>query len=372
VSKADEVYYWLKEQFASDAIPVGEKLPSEPELARRFSSSRPPVRQALARLIHEGLVESQQGKGTFRKGRDVASVASSDIAVILPNLSDYIYPELVEAAGAAIRERGFHALFACSEGSLSIEADILLKLLERSPRGLIISPICPSPREPSPNQSLLLTIKSAGIPILVLDHEWSPLSSLYLDDYEAGREAARYFYDRGHRYCGLCWKAGHRPFYFRAQGYIDELKGLSSLGDPVQFRELSLPAGPEEASSVLISAFLKEAAPKASHPLALFCANDSMALAIRRIALELGRQIPQDLSLIGFDDSPLVRIKEIDLTSFRYPSRYLGVRAVELLFDHITNRALSPQVTIKIKPPLVERSSVRSIEKDTAPAKEHP
>jgi GntR family transcriptional regulator of arabinose operon len=206
----------------------------------------------------------------------------------------------------------------------------------------------------------------------VLDHEWSPLSSLFLDDYEAGRQAARYFYERGHRHCGLCWKEGHRPFYFRAQGYIDELKRLSSGSDPFQFRELKLPAGPEEASSELIFTFLKDATPQEALPLALFCANDSMAMAVRRIALDLGCQIPQDLSLIGFDDSPLVRIKEIDLTSFRYPSRYLGGRAVELLFDQIANRALNPQVTIKITPPLVERTSVRTIERDTAPAKEHP
>jgi len=217
-----------------------------------------------------------------------------------------------------------------------------------------------------------MDLQAAGIPVMVLDHQCPPLSSLSLDDYEAGRQAARYFYDRGHRHYGLCWKEGHRPFYFRAQGYIDECKRLSCCGAPVQLRELILPAGLEDPASPLISAFLKEAAPKVSHPLALFCANDSMALTVRRIALEQGLRIPQDLSLIGFDDSPLSCIKEIDLTSFRYPSRYLGQRAVELLFDHITNRALCPQVTIKINPPLVERSSVRTLEKDTTPAKEHP
>lgn len=386
MSKSDDVYQWLKEQFASNAIPVGERLPSEPELARRFGSSRPPVRQALARLIHEGLIETRQGKGSFRKARSLAPespLSTSDIAVLLPNLSDYIYPELVEAAGSAIRERGAHALFACSEGSPAIEADLLSRLFERRPRGLIVSPLCADPAGPAMNQSLLKQFQTAGIPLLVLDHELTGLSSLYLDDYEAGRHAAAYLYERGHRRFGVLWKRGHRPFWHRMQGYIDELMGLG-LPEPVS---LCLPEGPETSWKEPLRAFLqeqfhiKDLSPGISHrapsqqnpptslsksvPLALFCANDTMALAVRSEALDLGLRIPQDLSLIGFDDSPLARIREIDLTSFRYPSRFLGTRAVEMLFDQIDkklqNRELEPQYTIKIMPPLIERGSVLTV-----------
>lgn len=373
VSKADDIYTWLMEQFAADAIPVGERLPSESELAKRFASSRPLIRQALARLIHEGLIESQQGKGTFRMQPKTTPETSLDIAVILPRLSDYIYPELVEAAGAAIREKGYQALFACSEGSQGTEAEILQGLLQRKPRALIISPICPYPQDSAPNQSLLLGFRSAGIPLLVLDHDLSPLSSIFLDDYEAGQRTARYFYERGHRHYGVCWKEGHRPFYFRAQGYIDECQGLSSADDPVTCRQLILPAGPEEPAAGLVAAFLEEAAQQGKIPLALFCANDTVALFIRRIALELGRRIPQDLSIIGFDDSPLVRIPEIGITSFRYPSRYLGRRAVEIISDQIANRSLHAQCTIKITAPLIERTSVCSLEiQGGVPTKEHP
>jgi GntR family transcriptional regulator of arabinose operon len=386
VSKSDDVYQWLKEQFASNAIPVGERLPSEPELSRRFASSRPPVRQALARLIHEGLIETRQGKGSFRKAQSLApenTLSSSDIAVLLPNLSDYIYPELVEAAGSAIRERGAHALFACSEGSPAIEADLLSRLFERRPRGLIVSPLCADPAGPAMNQSLLKQFQAAGIPLLVLDHELAGLSSLCLDDYEAGRHAATYLYELGHRRFGALWKRGHRPFWYRMQGYVDELRALG-LPEPVS---LCLPEGPETSWKGPLRAFLqeqfdlKDQSPGLSHkapsqqtpptslpkpvPLAQFCANDTMALAVRSEALDLGLRIPQDFSLIGFDDSPLARIREIDLTSFRYPSRYLGSRAVELLFDQIErplqNQETVPHYSIKIMPPLIERGSVLTV-----------
>lgn len=361
MSKSDEVYQWLKEQFASNAIPVGERLPSEPELSRRFASSRPPVRQALARLIHEGLIETRQGKGSFRKAQSLApesTLSSSDIAVLLPNLSDYIYPELVEAAGSAIRERGAHALFACSEGSPAIEADLLSRLFERRPRGLIVSPLCADPAGPAMNQSLLKKFEAARIPLLVLDHELAGLSSLYLDDYEAGRHAAAYLYERGHRRFGVLWKRGHRPFWHRMQGYIDALTRFGQ-SEPVA---LCLPEGPENTWKGPLRAFLqeqfhvKDLSP--GIPLALFCTNDTMALALRSEALDLGLRIPQDLSLIGFDDSPLARIREIDLTSFRYPSRSLGTKAVEMLFDQIDKQMIS---TIKIMPPLIERGSVLTV-----------
>ncbi|WP_041396204.1 GntR family transcriptional regulator [Gracilinema caldarium] len=376
MSKADEIYLWLKEQFARDAISIGDRLPSEPELARQFSTSRPLVRQALARLVHESLVETRQGKGSYRSARlsDHTEAVSSDIAVVLPNLSDYIYPELVEAAGTAIRKGGFQALFACSEGSAEVESEILTQFFTRNIGGLIISPICPGPNQILPNLALLHHIKTAGVPILLLDHEASGFSSLFLDDYEAGRQAARYLYERGHRHCTVCWREGHRPFYFRAQGYIDELKHLNNPRDPVYIDELLLPNGPEAGWYKLMREYVLQRQGSTYHaatrgqlnksqsqlPLAVFCANDTMALALRRIALELGLQIPQDLSLIGFDDSPLVRLREIDLTSFRYPSRYLGERAVDLLFDQITNRTFGPCYTIKIMPPLIERSSVWS------------
>ncbi|WP_304226358.1 substrate-binding domain-containing protein [Gracilinema caldarium] len=366
MSKADEVYRWLLEQFASGAIAEGERLPSEPELARRFSSSRPPVRQALARLVHEGLVETRQGKGSFRiSSQRGAAAAQSDIAVLLPFLSGYIYPELVEAAGVAIRERGYHALFACSEGSPAIEADILQRLLERAPQGIIISPVCPTPAEPVPNLHLLQKIRAAGIPILVLDHELEGFSSLFLDDYGAGQEAARYLFERRMRRAAVVWKEGHRPFYYRKQGFIDEWNRLVDAGSssPVA-EELLLPPGPESAWTEPIRAFLESKLRGQHLPLAFFCANDTMALAVRTAALGLGIKIPQDISLIGFDDSPLARISEISLTSFRYPSRQLGAKAVELIFDHIAEQPYSSRIKLTISPLIIERSSVLSLPKE--------
>lgn len=367
MSKADAVYRWLLEQFASGAIAEGEQLPSEPELARRFSSSRPPVRQALARLVHEGLVETRQGKGSFRTSSPQGVVASqADIAVLLPFLSDYIYPELVEAAGAAIRERGFHALFACSEGSPIIEAEILQRLLDRSPRGLIISPVCPHPASPAPNLTILQKMKAVGIPVLVLDHELEGFSSLFLDDYTAGQEAARYLFERGIRRAAVVWKEGHRPFYYRKQGFIDEWNRLvaSSAVVPEAAEELLLPFGPESAWTEPIRAFLQSKLPSHLLPLAFFCTNDTMALAVRTEAIELGLHIPQDISLIGFDDSPLARISEISLTSFRYPSRQLGAKAVELIFDQIAEHSFGSRVRVTISPLLIERSSVLSLPKE--------
>ncbi|MCA1950480.1 MAG: substrate-binding domain-containing protein [Treponema sp.] len=392
MSKADEVYRWLLEQFTSGAIAEGERLPSEPELARRFSSSRPPVRQALARLVHEGLVETRQGKGSFRtSSQRGAAAAQSDIAVLLPFLSGYIYPELVEAAGAAIRERGYHALFACSEASPAIEAEILQRLLERAPRGIIISPVCPKPAEPSPNLPLLQKIRAAGIPILVLDHDLEGFSSLFLDDYGAGQEAARYLIEQGMRRAAVVWKEGHRPFYYRKQGFIDEWNrlvgayksGAATAASPVAAaaaagssypasaltsypaaEELLLPLGPESVWIEPIRAFLQSKLRSQHLPLAFFCANDTMALAVRAAALELGLQIPQDISLIGFDDSPLVRISEISLTSFRYPSRQLGTKAVELIFDQIAEHSFGSRIRVTISPLLIERSSVLSLPKE--------
>jgi len=351
-SKADSIYRWLLREFQSGRITPGERLPSENELGRLFSVSRPQVRLALARLSHEGRVVVLRGKGSFRA--EAGGPVSRDIAVILPHLEGYIYSELVVSAGAALRERGYQALFDCSDGKAAVETQILQGLATRPLAGIIISPLLSKPGGPSESVALLQKARERGVYVVVLDNPLGEgeFSCIKIDDYQAGKRAARLLLERGHRRIGVCWWSSHAPFYDRARGFLD-----GAVSAPGRDYCLGPEAGGEGGRTLLRSAL---SAP--DRPTALFCANDKVALLVRQEAQALGLAVPRDLSLIGFDDSPLVRLPDVSLSSFSYPSRFMGRRAVELIVEASGADTPVEALTLVIEPTLVDRGSVITID----------
>lgn len=370
-SIADRIYRWLLEEFHARRIPAGARLPSENELCARFGVSRPQVRLALARLAHEGLVETRQGKGSFR--RAVRAAANRDIAVVLPKLDSYVYPELVVAAGEAIRRRGYQALFDCSDCSISVEGEILRRLTERRPAGLLISPLQPESGRDTPNLELLKTLRAQGTAVVLIDNSLDDqsFSSLVVDDYAAGRRAAEYLLGLGHRRAAVCLRSQHAPYEDRARGFISVLEeryGDAALLRKEIWRSLdgressviivgggivtgndSQGSGPLEALEALLSSL--------ERPSALFCTGDELALLVREAARRIGVAIPGDLSLVGFDDSPVARLPEVALTTFVYPSAYLGRRGAEVLIDALESDSPAVRIRAAVDPVLMERAS---------------
>ncbi len=363
-SKATLVYRWLRTEFEAGRIALGERLPSENELCRLFGASRPSVRLATARLAHEGLVRTERGKGTFRVGPNRSS--SRDVAIVLPYLTSYIYPEIISAASRAFGDRGYQTLIDCSEGGADAERAILERLKERRPAAIAVSPIqrVPAREERKAERAgaerrlaLLRDMRDAGTAVVLLDNTLGDetFSSIVIDDYGAGRRAAELLLSRGFVSPAIVWWAGHAPFHERRRGFADAL-AEQKIG-PTALRELRLDdeTGAERAAA--LTAFLGR---QAESPAAVFCTNDELAFDLRSVAIAEGLRIPEDLSLIGFDDSPLARLDEVSLSSFAYPSRYIGERAAITLIGMIEGNAGFARTSISIEPVLVERGSVRA------------
>lgn len=370
-SIADRIYRWLLEEFHAGRIPAGGRLPSENELCARFGVSRPQVRLALARLAHEALVETRRGKGSFR--REIQAAANRDIAVVLPKLDSYVYPELVVAAGEAIRRRGCQALFDCSDCSIAVEGEILRRLAERRPAGLLISPLQPESGKATPNLELLKTLRAQGTAVVLIDNTLGDhsFSSLVVDDYAAGRRAAEYLLNLGHRRPAVCLRSNHAPYEDRARGFLSVLE--ERCGAAALFRrELWRSQDERQVSLILGGAGLASGAEaRTSDPLealeallsgpdrpsALFCAGDELAFLVREAARRSGVAVPGGLSLVGFDDSPVARLPEVALTTFVYPSAYLGRRGAEILIDALESDAPAVRICAAVDPVLMERAT---------------
>ena len=112
------------------------KLPGEQALAAQLSVSRQTLRQALAVLEQEGLIEKRRGSGSFLC--PAAARQDRRIAVIATLLSDYIFPSLLKDVQACLSAQGFSVVIHATENSIRRERDILQQLLLDPPAGLLV------------------------------------------------------------------------------------------------------------------------------------------------------------------------------------------------------------------------------------------
>lgn len=199
-------------------------------------------------------------------------------------------------------------------------------------------------------------LQREGIPAVLVDgyaHE-HVYDSVVSDNFRAAYEAVSYLISYGHRHIGLIGttKEAYPSIAERRKGYIQALTdhGIHDqyFGDCL----LTMHEG-SDTSSILLQ----------RHPqiTALFCANDIMAIGATQAARALHRQIPQDLSIIGFDNIDLAQHVAPALTTMHVDKVSMGRFAVQLL----ANRAEYPDqapATVSLRPRLLERQSVQRLQ----------
>jgi GntR family transcriptional regulator of arabinose operon len=117
--------------------------------------------------------------------------------------------------------------------------------------------------------------------------------------------------------------------------------------------------GPTSEASVAAERFLRGAK---ELPSAFVCGNDEDALRLIDVAERQGIRVPDDLSVVGFDNSDIAQLEKISLTSVDHPSFEIGERAANILLDKIFHPEIRFVTQTIISPSLVERNSVRSLE----------
>ena len=140
------------------------KLPGEQALAAQLSVSRQTLRQALAVLEQEGLIEKRRGSGSFLC--PAAARQDRRIAVIATLLSDYIFPSLLKDVQACLSAQGFSVIIHATENSIRRERDILQQLLLDPPAGILVEG-CKTAL-PNPNAELYQALRQRGLPMTFL------------------------------------------------------------------------------------------------------------------------------------------------------------------------------------------------------------
>ncbi len=186
-------------------------------------------------------------------------------------------------------------------------------------------------------------LEDAGIPIVLCGTPvgFRPLAYVDCDNRSGARQAVEYLAERGHSRIGII--AGPQDMAVgvdRLNGYRDGLRGRRL---PVEEQLVAVANGFDEASGIKAARQLFDSASELD---AILAASDPLAIATLRVARERGRSVPEDLALIGFDDSPLAEVAEPPLTTVHQPTETMGREMARLLCGRVRGEEAGPLVTI--------------------------
>ena len=352
-----EIVEWTVEQISAEVFKPNDKFLSETKLGEKFGFSRQTVRRALEVLEQQGYISRIQGSGSYVSSRKPHLPAldrehTMTVGIISTYLDNYIFPSIVRGIEGVLSSCGYAVQLASTNNSVEIEARSLQLMAERRVDGLIIVPTRSA--LPCANLDLYNSLIHAGTPMVFVDSFYPELSIPYvsLDDVAAGYSAAKHLISKGHRnICGI-FSHINRQGHLRYLGYVRALKehGISIQEDRIFWYS-------KESLQQLLhgSGFLDQL----SGCTAALCFNDHMALRFIDYLRQNGRNIPEDLSVVGIDNSEPAKIAS--LTSINHPSEELGQAAAKLLLSLING---SEGKNVLFPPQLQIRGSVRQLENE--------
>lgn len=297
--------------------------------ASRVLDDRLPV----SRTATAGRVREAAERLGYRKDAAASALRRGDtgtVGVLVPRLSDTVMALLFEALSRQAADRGLFALVSVCGDEAADERRAIDALLARRVDGLVLAAARLGGEVP-------VGLRASGVPHVLAVRTDGVSPSAVCDDELGGYLATRHLLDLGHRRIAILPGPDFTSTAMqRLAGYRRALveAGVATGGEEasglVRHSLFSTHAGREAAAALL-----------ADRPgiTAVFAANDQLALGTLAAAQDAGRRVPEDLSVVGYNDTPLAAELRTPLTSVRVPFERIASDALDLLTAQIQGRA---------------------------------
>ena len=315
----------LRKDIAAGKYRPGTFLPAERKLCDMLNTSRGTLRSTLRVLHRQGLVRINRGRGVYvvnaeaRKGLSRFAVRSPTLQELWTGFEG-VGLFIGICKGAA--QRHAEAIVSYLEPE-EVTSNIIARYGAGEIQG-IIHPEC------SDYRAFIAPLKKAGVPYVVANLEYDiPALATRMDFRAVGRQAARHLVELGHRRIGIL--AGPRKLFL----YKEMLAGFrGGLAEDEIYLEnrwtIDVQSVAEESLKTALALL-----GRSDRPTALFASRDVRAMGIYQACRELGLKIPEDLSVISYDDLTWPESRHFGLTTIAEPVERMGAEAVEVLEEWV-------------------------------------
>ena len=323
-------------------------------VSRVLSDGDYPVSAELKQRVRDAV--AQLGYVPNTVARSLRQDVSRDIGLVIPNISNPFYLQTMLGINDALNKKDYSLILCNTMRNAQQERVYLRQLFERKVRGIILSSV-------DENADIVKEYGKKGMKFVLLDQKITGMEStgINFDSRAGARMATEHLISLGHSRIAFATMPMTR--WTRTEmhmGYRDALV-LAGLGyDPrLVYERMPEKLAPYadfelEAGKMIAESFLADGCPAT----AIVCINDMLAIGLIKTLQSKGIQVPEDVSVFGFDDIPYASTFEPSLSTVHYPAIETGRLAAMMLMDTLESGSGEMPVSMQLAPSLVIRETV--------------
>jgi LacI family transcriptional regulator len=339
-----------------DAAPPARRPPTILDVASRAGVSKSTVSNVVRGL--PGVSEATRGRVRMAidqlgyrpnvLARQLVQQRTSILGVVVGDLANPFFAEMAKSVERHAASRGYTAMFCNTEGDSQSELAGVETLLEYRVAGIVFLAF-------SGDSRTMQETLEHQVPVVFLSckADWGDVVSV--DDVRGGKLSANHLIEVGHRriaYVSIPELEDESDFS-RWQGYTEALS-QSGLGPPIR---ISWSPPSDQAQVDGVERKLLEVFTGPTRSTAVVASNDVAAISLQEFADRFSLRVPQDLSIVGFDDVPMAGLARISLTTVAQPRDELAKLGIATIADRIERKLKGPPRTTLVGVRLVTRMS---------------
>ncbi|MBT2364023.1 LacI family DNA-binding transcriptional regulator [Streptomyces sp. ISL-10] len=273
------------------------------------------------------------------------------VGLVIPELTNPIFPAFAQVIEQVLAGHGYTPVLCTQMPGGATEDELVEQLEERGVTGIVF--LSGLHADTSADPSRYVKLASRGVPFVLINGFNERVDAHFVspDDRSAARMAVRHLVELGHERIGLAvGPTRYVPSRRKAEGFVAALHSLlGRTHDEAQGlirRTLFSVEGGQVAAGALLDAGCT----------GIVCGSDLMALGAVRAVRGRGLDVPCDVSVVGFDDSPLIAFTDPPLTTVRQPVQAMATAAVDALIEEIDGNPVQ-RTEFVFQPELVVRGS---------------
>jgi GntR family transcriptional regulator, arabinose operon transcriptional repressor len=334
VTKQRMVYKQIKSWILDGKVKHGEQIFPEITLSKMFNVSRQTVRLAIGKLVNEGFLYSRKGAGTFcaYSNNGPSKVKGKLIGVILNSTSKSHFSSIIKGVESYLTISGHSLILATSNNDVKVEKQCIQMMMRRNIDGLIVEPVIGESN--NNNIKLYLELEKNNIPYIMINQYYQGLNPPYaiIDEKNGGFLAAEHLINLNHKRIIGIFNSDQMCAAERISGFLLACRENNILN----FSNLITYKTREDCSE-FIEKIRKLLIPTDNRPTGIICYDNNVVLNVIKVIKGLNLRIPEDISIVGFDESDSIKITNPKLTTISFDKTEIGLYSAKWITSIIEN-----------------------------------